>query len=228
MKVVILSGGMGRRLRPITDYLPKPLVPIGGIPVIEWQINYFKKFGIKDFVICAGYRADQIISHLKSKKLEVKIQFSVETTPLGTGGAIKNAKRYIDDDFFVINGDVITNLDPTKLQNSQNSLAVMPLRTTFGIVHLEDNKIERFEEKPELHNYWMNAGIYYLEKDTLKYLPKVGNIESITFPKLAEKGQLHAVKYQNVFWYSIDSHKDMEECMNSMKKTKYEKFLMEV
>jgi len=226
VKALILSGGFGKRLRPITDYLPKPLVPIDGIPIIEWQIRYFKKFGIKDFVICTGYRSDQIADHLSQKNLNVTIQFSIEKTSLGTGGAIKNARKFLDeDDFYVINGDVMTNLDLKKLRMQKNSIAVVPLRTAFGIVHLIGNKIEKFEEKPKISNYWINAGLYYLEKDIIKLLPKIGNIETTVFPKLAAMNSLHAAKYEKVFWCSIDSHKDIEECAKEMKAVEYDAFL---
>ncbi len=226
VKAVILAGGKGLRLRPITDYLPKPLVPIGGIPVIEWQIKYFKKFGISEFVICAGYRAEQIVSHLQSKKLGAEISFSIEKKSLGTGGAIKNAQKYLsDDEFYVINGDVLTTLDPTNLQPGKNSIAVIPLRTSFGIVHLDDGKVDQFEEKPEIRNYWMNAGIYRLQHDVIKQLPTVGNIEDTTFPKLAKAGELHAAKYPDTLWHSVDSHKDMDECTITIENVKFKSFL---
>ncbi len=226
MKAVILAGGKGKRLKPITDYLPKPLVPINGIPIIEWQIKYFKKFGVSEFVICAGYRAEQIISHLQSKKLGVKLEYSIEKKPLGTGGAIKNAKKYLgDDEFYAINGDVLTMLNLKSLKPQMNSIAVIPLRTSFGIVHLDDGKVDEFEEKPEIHNYWMNAGIYRLKNEIIKHLPSVGNIEETTFPKLARDGQLHAVKFSNILWHSVDSHKDMEECATSIENMKFKSFL---
>lgn len=226
MKAVILAGGKGRRLKPITDYLPKPLVPISGIPIIEWQIKYFKRFGIREFVICAGYRAEQIILHLQSKKLGVELDYSVEKKPLGTGGAIKNAKKYLtDDEFFVINGDVLTMLNLKNLKPGVNSIAVIPLRTSYGIVHLDGNRVDKFEEKPEIHNYWMNAGIYRLKNDVIKHLPTVGNIEDTTFPQLSRDGQLHAVKFPNVLWHSVDSHKDMEECAASIENMKFHSFL---
>ncbi|MGI0027218.1 MAG: nucleotidyltransferase family protein [Nitrosopumilaceae archaeon] len=226
MKALILSGGIGKRLKPITDYVPKPLIPLNNIPIIEWQIRYFKKFGIKEFVICTGYKSDQIINYLKPKKIGAKIDFSIEKTSLGTGGAIKNASKFLDDEnFFVINGDVITDLDPMKLKTNPNSIAVIPLRVSFGIVTLNKNKAKIFEEKPEISDRWMNAGIYYLSKEILKHLPKKGNIEHSTFPILASKGSLIAVKYEKNFWYSIDSHKDIEECENKMKSLNYEKFI---
>ena len=183
MKVILLSGGFGKRLKPLTDYLPKPLIPLCNYPIIEWQIYYFKKFGIKEFVISAGYRAEQIRKHLESKNLGVKLEYSIEKEPLGTAGAIKKAIKHIDtENFFVANGDILTNLDLRKLKTHDNTIAVIPLRTTFGIVHINGTKVERFEEKPEMFDYWMNAGIYYLKKDIVRHLPKNGNLENTTFP----------------------------------------------
>ena len=96
MKAIILAGGRGKRLRPITDYVPKPLIPIKNIPIIEWQIKYLKKFGVSEVIICSGYKTEMIENYLNNKKLGVKITFSIEKKPLGTGGAIKKAgkKRY--------------------------------------------------------------------------------------------------------------------------------------
>jgi NDP-sugar pyrophosphorylase family protein len=226
MKAVLLSGGFGKRLKPLTDYLPKPLIPICNYPIVEWQIRYFKKFGIKDIVICAGYRSEQLVKHLEGKSLGVRLEYSVEKEPLGTAGAIKKASKFIDtDDFFVANGDVLTNLDLKKLTTHTNSVAVIPLRTLFGIVHLNGLKVERFEEKPEMFDYWMNAGIYYLSRNILKHLPKTGNLENTTFPVLAGIGKLNAAKYSNVFWKSIDSYKDMEDCESLIKANRYDKFL---
>ena len=85
MKVLILGGGIGKRLKPITDYVPKSLVPLNNIPIIEWQIRYFKKFGVKEVVVCAGYKNEQIINYLDTKNLGVKINYSIEKTSLGTG-----------------------------------------------------------------------------------------------------------------------------------------------
>ena len=228
MKAVILSGGMGKRLRPITDYIPKSLIPVDNVAIIDWQIRYFKKFGIKDFVVCAGHLSENLISHFESKNFGITIQYSVEKAPLGTGGAIKNAEKYIDDDsFFVINGDIITNINLLKLKTHLNTIAVIPLRTPYGVIHASGDKIDKFEEKPEIFNHWMNAGIYYLNKEIFGYLPTKGNVETITFPALAKKGKLYVEKFTNVLWNSIDSHKDVDECVAGMKKTHHEKFLSE-
>ncbi len=148
MKAIILAGGRGKRLKPVTDYVPKPLVPIKNIPIIEWQIKYLKKFGIKEVIICTGYKADMIESYLNVKKLGIKIKFSIEKSPLGTGGAIKKAGKMIKEkSFFVINGDTITNIDLRKLASKKNSIAAIELRTKYGVLEVESDKIINFKEK---------------------------------------------------------------------------------
>lgn len=219
MKAIILAGGRGKRLRPITDYVPKPLVPIKNIPIIEWQIKYLRKFGIDEIIICTGYKQDIIEHHLNIKKIGIKIKFSVEKSPLGTGGAIKKAGKLLNEkSFFVINGDTITNIDLKELAKKQNSIASIELRTNFGILETNNDKITKFREKKEIVDIWMNAGIYHLEKEILKDLPDKGDIEKTVFPNYAKKGKLSIVKFKNVKWYSIDSFKDMEECSLEIEK----------
>ena len=213
MKAIILAGGRGKRLRPITDYVPKPLIPIRNIPIIEWQIKYLKKFGISEVIICSGYKTKMIENYLNNKKLGIKITFSIENKPLGTGGAIKKAgKKIKDNSFLVINGDTITNIDLKKVMKKENSIASIQLRTKFGILQTEQNKIIKFDEKKEIMNLWMNAGIYHLNKETIKELPNIGDIEKTLFPDYAKKEKLTIVKFIKSKWYSIDSFKDMEEC----------------
>ena len=219
MKAIILAGGRGKRLRPITDYVPKPLIPIKNIPIIEWQIKYLKKFGVSEVIICSGYKTEMIENYLNNKKLGIKISFSVEDIPLGTGGAIKKAGKKINEkSFIVINGDVITNIDLKKLLKKENSIASIQLKTKFGILQTDDDKIIKFDEKKEIENLWMNAGIYHLKKNTLKDLPDKGDIEKTLFPNYAKKGKLSTLKFRNTKWYSIDSFKDIEECALEVEK----------
>jgi NDP-sugar pyrophosphorylase family protein len=220
MKAVILAGGRGKRLKPITDYVPKPLVPLNNVPILEWQIRYLKKFGIKDVIICTGYKTNQIENFLKTKNnLGVKIQYSVEKTPLGTGGAIKKIGRLIQDEsFLVINGDVITDIDIKKLKSKINSIAAIPLKTKYGVMDISDDKIIKFREKKEISNLWMNAGIYHLSKDIIKDLPNNGDIEKTTFPTYAKRKKLNHIKFNDAKWHSIDSYKDMEDCSKEIEK----------
>ena len=219
MKAIILAGGRGKRLRPITDYVPKPLIPIKNSPIIEWQIKYLKKFGVSEVIICSGYKTEMIENYLNNKKLGLKVTFSIEKKPLGTGGAIKNAgKKIKDKSFLVINGDIITNIDLKKLLKKENSIASIQLKTKFGILQTNEDKIIKFDEKKEVPNVWMNAGIYNLNTDILKELPNVGDIEKTLFPKFAKKGKLNTVKFTKSEWYSVDSFKDMEESSEVVEK----------
>ncbi len=220
MKAIILAGGRGKRLKPLTDYVPKPLIPIQNIPIIERQINYLKKFGVTEVIISTGYRTEQIENFLKARKnLGVKITFSKEKTPLGTGGAIKKAKNLIKEKtFFVINGDVITDINLTKLKSKENAIAAIELRTKFGVMETASDKVVRFSEKKEISGLYMNAGIYHLSQNIFKDLPTNGDIERTTFPKYAKEGKLHNVKFENVMWHSIDSYKDMEDCSKEIEK----------
>jgi len=219
LQAIILAGGRGNRLKPITDYVPKSLVPIKNIPIIEWQIKYLKKFGVNEIIISTGYKTKMIENYLSIKNLNVKIKFSIEKSPLGTGGAIKKAGKMINGkSFFVINGDVITNIDLNKLSKKPNSIASIELQTKFGILEINGNKISKFREKIAISDLWMNAGIYHLQKQILKDLPNKGDIEKTLFPNYAKKGKLNTIKFKKIKWYSIDSFKDIEECSLAIQK----------
>lgn len=214
MHAIILAGGLGKRLRPITDYVPKSLVPIDNVPIIEWQIRYLKKSGIRDITVCAGYKAEQIGGFLRAKRgLGARIRMLCEKRPLGTGGAIRRATKSIPGkSFLVINGDVITDIDLTAMKKTKNSVAAIELRTRFGTLDISDGRISAFEEKRHIKDRWMNAGIYHLSSDMTGHLPARGDIERTAFPKMARLGMLSAVKFHDARWFSIDSHKDVEEC----------------
>ena len=227
MKAMILSGGRGKRLRPVTDTIPKSLILINKRPLIEWKINYLKKFGIKDIIICSGYKGKKIKSYLSKKNnFGCNIEYSVETSPLGTAGAIKKAlKSIFDESFIVLNGDIITNINLKKIMSKPNSIAAIELRTNYGTMKIKNNKIIQFNEKTNVENIWMNGGIYHLSTDIAKILPTKGSLEGIVFPKLAKKNSLNTVKFKNVLWRSIDSHKDGETCSKEMIQKKYTKFI---
>lgn len=219
MQAIILAGGLGSRLKPITDYVPKPLIPINNIPLVEYQIRQLKKFKINQFVICTGYKTDQIQNYLKHKNnFDSKIQYSIEKTPLGTGGAIKKAAKMIKDkSFLVLNGDIISTIDVRKLYSHKNAIALVELRTKFGTVDLDDSRITKFQEKKPLTNIWMNAGIYHLSQDIIPFLPSKGAIEETAFRRFAKDGKLTGIRFKDVFWHSIDSHKDLDDCSKALK-----------
>jgi len=230
LKVVILAGGYGKRLRPLTSTTPKPLIEVAGKPIIEWQIEWLKSYGFKEIVVLIGYLREKIIEKLGSgSRFGVKMVYVVEDEPLGTGGALKNAEHILrgENEFIVVNGDIITNLNPAKLleplrssKNIVGVIAAIPLRSPYGVIDIsDDGRILGFREKPMIKDYWMNAGVYAFKPEILEYLPKKGDIEKTAFPRLAEEGKLYSVKFENVYWRSIDTHKDIEEASRELNQT---------
>ncbi len=222
MKALILAGGYGKRLRPLTEELPKPLIEVAGKPILAWQMELYKRHGIDNIVLAVGHLKEKIIERIGSgSKYGVKVVYVVEEEPLGTGGAIKNAESVLkDEDMFVAsNGDIITNLNVTKLcdalkerKEAVASMALVPLPSPYGIVIVDENgNVKEFKEKPKLMDYWINAGIYCMRPEIFDYLPESGDIEKTAFPKLAKEGKLVAVKFPDAFWKSIDNFKDLEE-----------------
>ncbi|MEJ7642036.1 MAG: nucleotidyltransferase family protein [Candidatus Nitrosocosmicus sp.] len=225
MKGVILAGGFGKRLKPITDNCPKPMIEILDKPIIEWQIQLLAKNNIKEIIICVGYLKEQIIDHIASgNRFNVKVAYTVEEEPLGTGGALKNTYSLLKDEkegFFMINGDILTNIDFKYLadKNKTNTLAVVPLTSPFGIVDFDEQlNVTGFKEKPHIVDKWINAGIYFFNEDVFNYLPDKGNIETTALPEMAKQQKLRAKKFENSFWKSIDSHKDIEESSKELAK----------
>lgn len=219
MITVILAGGLGKRLRPLTTDRPKPMIQIKDRPIIELQVNWLKKFGMTDIILLVGHLKEKIKYHLADgKKFGVNISYIEEHVPLGTGGALKNAKNEIiqngntNKGFFVINGDILTDLDPfTISEKGSMTLALVPLKSTFGIVETNGDLVSKFVEKPSIKHMWVNAGVYYFSNEIFDYLPDKGNLETVTLPMLVEKQKLKAKKFSNNYWRSIDSHKDVEE-----------------
>ena len=219
MKAIILAGGRGKRLRPITDYIPKPLVPINNIPIIQWQLAYLQKYGIREVIVCSGYKSGMLEEFAKRHAGKINIKISAEKEPLGTAGAIKKIGRLIrDGEFFVINGDIITDIDLSAMTEKPNSVASIPLRTKFGILEADGDVITRFGEKTQLPDIWMNAGIYFLKKSVIRDLPVRGDLEKTLFPSYAERRKMTMVRFHGARWHSIDSFKDLEECSQEIHK----------
>ncbi|MEM0004490.1 MAG: nucleotidyltransferase family protein [Desulfurococcaceae archaeon] len=220
MLVAILAGGFGKRLRPFTEDTPKPMIPVAGKPLLEYQIAWLKKHGFNEIVLLVGYKKEKIIEHFGSgSRFGVKITYVVEDEPLGTGGAVKNAEHILlkESVFLVLNGDILTNLDPLQLLSKLEAgrymgvIATIPLPSPYGILELEGDNVRGFVEKPLIKDYWINAGVYALRPEALKYFPDKGDLEKTAFPAMARDGLLGAVKYTNIFWKAIDTYKDLEE-----------------
>ena len=217
MKAIILVGGQGTRMRPLTLDLPKPLLPIANIAFITRQLLWLKQYGIYDVVLSLCYLPDQFVEYFDKNPIEnMKISYIVEDSPLGTGGAIKYSAGEIQDSVIVCNGDVLTEIDLQELidlHNSKNSLATIALTkvedpSAFGVVPTNaDRQVVAFVEKPSKQNapsHWINAGIYVLSKDFLDIIPEgiQVSIERETFPKAILQGSLYALE-SDEYWLDV-------------------------
>ena len=231
MYALILAGGRGERLRPLTDSIPKPMVLLNGKPILWYQTQWLTNCGVTDVVFLAGYRWEAIKEFFgDGKDYGFNAHYSIEDSPLGRGGAIRRAMSEIprnEKSVFVTNGDVITGEDLSnvlhKFHNSQQisglhmaTLMVVPMVSPYGIVDLSDlDHVEDFREKAELP-YWINGGIYVFSRRIRRELPELGDHESSTLPALAAQHRLTAFS-SRAFWRSVDSAKDLREAEDFLK-----------
>lgn len=202
LKAVIMAGGKGTRLRPITYSIPKPLVPIAGKPCIGYVLDSYYEAGIKDAIITAGYKFEALINGvIKFKHPDQNILFSVEREPVGTAGSIKLVSKFLDDTFIVGSGDTLADFNITnilKFHREKKSKLTIALTTVddpsqFGIVEMEDNVVTKFLEKPtpdKAFSNLINAGLYIIEPEILDLIPegKPYDFAKELFPKLLENG----------------------------------------
>ncbi|MEM0157940.1 MAG: NDP-sugar synthase [Thermoplasmataceae archaeon] len=201
LKAVVMAGGKGTRLRPITYAIPKPLVPIAGKPCIGYILDSFYEAGIKDAIITAGYKFEALISGvLKFKHDDQNILFSVEREPAGTAGSVKLVSKFIDDTFIVGSGDTLIDfnigkiLDFHKKKGAKLTIALTRVDdpSQFGIVDVDGSRIVRFLEKPtksEAFSNLINAGLYVMEPEVLDLIPgdQPYDFAKQLFPDLIEK-----------------------------------------
>ena len=230
-KGIIISGGWGTRLRPLTCTIPKPLIPIVNKPVIEHQILLLKRAGVTEITLAVGVMADIIKNYFgDGRKYGLKIQYTDERSPMGTAGAIKLAEDFLkDDNFFMINGDVIINFEfnqMLKFQKQTKKIGLIaskvvenPSRYGVLIVDEKSNQILKFLEKDEytpdggiVIPMPINAGIYLLQPEILNYIEpsKKVSIERDIFPILAHEGNLYSHPISGI-WRDIGAPEELLE-----------------
>jgi mannose-1-phosphate guanylyltransferase len=218
MKGLILAGGKGTRLRPLTINTPKPIVPVANSPFLLYQIDLMKSGGIDDVILSLSYQPRKIEDLLKDgTDYGVRIRYAVEAAPLGTGGAFKNAEAQIDSSTVVFNGDVLTGLDLSaviaahKERGAVATIVLTPVDnpSAYGLVETSsDGWIQRFIEKPgpdEITCNTINAGVYVLEPSVLQYMPKGEpySFERGLFPTLLERGEPVLAFVLDRYWIDI-------------------------
>jgi NDP-sugar pyrophosphorylase family protein len=218
---LIIAGGEGERLRPLTNEVPKCLVPVGGKPIAERQVEWLRAGGITDVVFLCRYKAEVLEAHFGDGwAFGVRVYYSREEKPLGRGGALKLGYREFvpadEQTIVACNGDNLTDQPIEELiefHASKRAVATVmlsPLRSPYGIVDVaEDGRIESFQEKPVLP-HWVNAGVYVLSREFFSLLPDKGDHETTAFPELAAKAKLFGFK-SRAYWRPVDSMKDLSE-----------------
>lgn len=182
MQAIIMAGGQGSRLKPLTNNIPKPLVPIIDKPVLNYIIKQLTKFGITDIAMTVGYKSEMIMNAFgNGSKFGVNIKYFIEETPLGTAGGVKNTGEFIKGDFLVISGDSITDIDLYEMYEEHkrnNALITLACKevddiTGFGVIKVDlSGKVLDFMEKPEFSTEKLvNTGIYIMDKKVLDMIP---------------------------------------------------------
>lgn len=220
MQAVVLVGGEGTRLRPLTLQTPKPMVPIMNVPFLERTLRRLAAAGIADVILPAGYLPEAITEFFgDGRELGLSIRYVVEETPLGTAGALKNVERFINGPFFVLNGDVLTSLDLTAMRDvhrKHGGIGTLHLirvedPSAFGcVVHDATGRVSAFVEKPkreEAPTNEINAGTYLLEPEILDCIPagRPVSIERETFPSVIRNGKRLYAYTTSDYWMDLGS-----------------------
>ena len=226
---VIIVGGEGSRLRPLTEDRPKTLVEVGGKPVLYRIIQWVKSYGINHIVLGVAYKKEKIYEYMKENdNFGLKVDFSEHTVEGGTAQAFKLAiDRFVNDDVFLaMNGDELTNMDISKmfekhkLYNPYVTMALAPFDCRFSVVGIgDDPKITGFEYGKKLQNIPVSIGVYIFSSEIRHLIPASGSIEDLVFTKLAKEGKMVShMLADSDDWISINSIKDIEEATEKLKR----------
>jgi mannose-1-phosphate guanylyltransferase len=215
---VVLVGGSGLRMRPLTEDLPKCMIPLRGKPLIYWTMSWLKHYGVEHVVLGVSYRKEVVMKYAAENSLGLKVDFSEHTQEGETGEGFRLAiKRHvIDETFLAMNGDELTNMNLGNFVNYHIAnkgvvtIAVSPMQSPFAVLEINGHDIVGFKEKPLLEDKLVSAGIYVFDHAICDYLPQIGSIEKTAFPKLAEKRLLKAYRLgSNERWLTVNSVKDL-------------------
>jgi mannose-1-phosphate guanylyltransferase len=203
MQALILAGGEGTRLRPLTSTIPKPVVPLAGRPHIAYMLEWLRGHGVEEAVLACGFMAGEVREVLgDGDALGMRLEYVEEPKPLGTGGALKYAENLLQERFLMLNGDVLTDIDLTaQLEQHEHTgasatLALVEVEdpSAYGLVRLDPaHAVQDFVEKPDSAEapHLINAGVYVLERDVLEQIAPAGtpsSIEREVFPRLIGRG----------------------------------------
>tara|TARA_A100001011_G_C14304495_1_gene842443 strand:+ start:2624 stop:3313 length:690 start_codon:yes stop_codon:yes gene_type:complete len=217
MKVVILAGGLGTRLSEYTQSIPKPMIKVGGKPIIYHIMKHFSSYGYNDFYIALGYKGHIIKNYFKKKIFDWNINLIDTGRNTMTGGRIKRLKKYLSNEqFFLTYGDGISNVNIKNLlkfhkkQKKQVTLTAVRPPARFGAIKIRNNFVKYFKEKSHLDEGWINGGFFVMNHTFLKYIKDDSTyLEREPLEKITKKNQLVAYKHRG-FWHCMDTKRDKD------------------
>jgi glucose-1-phosphate cytidylyltransferase len=216
MKVVILCGGKGTRAYPHTQEIPKALMRINGVTIVENVIQIYAAQGYREFILSCGYLKEKIIDYFDRLRGDWNVTCVDTGEDADTGDRIWNLRHLLGPTFHATYCDGLADIDMEALQRFHDAhdglatVTAVPLRSQYGVLHPDGNdRVVGFEEKPVLHDYWINGGFFVFNRDVFNHW-QGKNLEKEVLPELARLGQLHMNKHFG-FWRSMDTYKDQQE-----------------
>ena len=221
--VVIMAGGLGTRLKPLTKEIPKPMLKVGEDPILQHIINHFKQYGYNKIIMTVNYKAEIIENYFQDGfAYGVTIKYVKEKKRMGTAGGIRLARAYLEKPFFVINGDIFTNMNMEKLMNfhlkNQYALTIGAKSYTFqipyGVLETAGKKVTRIREKPELQ-FLINGGIYCLNPEVIDLIPEDSYFEITDLINVCLEKGLPVGSYEiKDYWMDIGCQEDYYQLNN--------------
>lgn len=216
MKVLILCGGKGIRAFPFSEYMPKPMMPVGGAPILRQIIRLFVEAGFREFVLAAGHRKAVLDDYFEGKEIGATIKVVDTGEDADTGDRIFACRELLGDRFIATYGDGVSDLPLAELvkfhgqHDGIGTMTCVPLYSQYGVVDIAKNGcIEQIREKPHLEDKWINAGFFVFDKEVFDDWHG-HNLESHVLPHLIAKGKVYAYRHDG-FFKSLDSYKDQQE-----------------
>lgn len=216
MQVVILAGGKGTRAYPFTDYLPKPMMPVGGKPILVQIMQLYAAQGHREFILSIGHRKEVVLDYFSHKDNDLDITLVDTGAETDTAGRIYNLRHLLRDQFMATYGDGLSDVPLDKLLAFHNShggaatLTSVPLQSQYGTVESDaEGRVTGFREKPRLHSHWINAGFFVMNKSVFDNW-EGSNLEREVFPRLLDRKQLFTYRHDG-FFKSMDTQKDQQE-----------------
>lgn len=216
MKVVILCGGKGTRSYPFTEHFPKVMMPINGTPILVHLMRTYASQGFDDFVLAGGHRIEMLHDYFEGRFSDWNVKIVNTGDDADTGDRILRCGDFVGGRFLATYGDGLGDLDLMALLDAHErsgglaTLTTVPLRSQYGLVVFDDDgKVKRFEEKPLVRDYWINAGFFVFEKRAFEHW-QGHNLEKEILPDFARRGALYVNRHLG-FWKSMDTSKDQQE-----------------